>query len=220
VERIVPEAPGVASIIIRGRHLDELQVEAGQFFRWRFLTRDTWRSAHPFSVSASVSDDLLRVTVKALGGGSTLLHSIEPGTRVLAEGPYGAMTARQRRQRSVLLVAGGVGITPMRALFEELDALGGDITLLYRASSEEDVVFRDELEEIAALRDANIIWVIGRSSDPSTSMAGDNLLRLVPDIAQRDVYLCASPGLASAVRAGLAEAGVPSGQLHEEVFAF
>lgn len=217
VERIVPEAPGVVSIILRGRHVDELQVEAGQFFRWRFLTRQTWRSAHPFSLSAAATDDLLRVTVKALGSGSGLLHSIAPGTRVLAEGPYGAMTARRRRHRAVLLIAGGVGITPMRSLFEELD---GDVVLLYRASREAEVVFRDELEEIAALRGATIVWVIGRSSDPATSMAGENLVRLVPDIAVRDVYLCASPGLAAAVRAGLAEAGVPASQLHEEGFAF
>jgi predicted ferric reductase len=217
VERVVPEAPGVVSIILRGRHLEELQVEAGQFFRWRFLTRETWRSAHPFSVSAAASDNLLRITVKALGSGTTLLHSIEPGTRVLAEGPYGAMTARQRRQRSVLLIAGGVGITPMRALFEELD---GDVTLLYRASSEADIVFRDELQEISAIRDGTIIWMVGRSSDPATSMVGDNLTRLVPDITDRDVYLCASPGLTAAVRTGLAEAGVPASQVHEEVFTF
>ena len=220
VDRIVPEAPGVTSILLRGRHLDELSVEAGQFFRWRFLTGKTWRAAPPFSVSAAVDGDLLRVTVKALGSGSTLLQSIEPGTRVLAEGPYGAMTARKRTRRSVLLIAGGVGITPMRALFEELEVDGGRLTLLYRASSPEDVVFRDELEEIAALRGADIIWVLGRSSDPATSMAGDNLRRLVPDVAERDVYLCASPRFATAVREGLAGAGLPAARLHEEVFEF
>jgi predicted ferric reductase len=156
IERMVPEANGVMSIVLRGRHIDELSVEAGQFFRWRFLAPGAWRSAHPFSLSAPApapaSDDLLRITVKALGSGTRILHSLRPGTFVIAEGPYGAMTARKRTRESVLLIAGGVGITPMRALFEELDVGDGALTLLYRASSATDVVFRDELEEIARLR--------------------------------------------------------------------
>lgn len=220
VERVIPEANGVASIVMRGRHLDELEAEAGQFFRWRFLSKSSWHSAHPFSLSASPSPDLLRITVKALGSGSARLHQLPPGTMVLAEGPYGAMTARRRTRNSVLLIAGGVGITPMRALFEEIDAGKGRMTLLYRASSESDVVFRDELEEIARLRGAEIIWLIGPSSDPANSMGESNLTRLVPDLRRRDVYLCASPGLAAAARAGLREAGLPARRLHEEQFAF
>lgn len=220
VEDVIPEANGVVSIVMRGRHLDELDAEAGQFFRWRFLSKDAWRSAHPFSLSAAPDSDLLRITVKALGTGSARLHAVRPGTRVLAAGPYGAMTARRRTRNSVLLIAGGVGITPMRALFEELDVEEGRITLLYRASSEADVVFREELEEIAALRGAEIIWLIGRSSDEANSMAAANLIRLVPDVQRRDVYLCASPRLAEAARAGLREAGLPARRLHEEQFAF
>lgn len=220
VDRIIPEADGVVSIVLRGHHLDELQAQAGQFFRWRFLTPNTWRSAHPFSLSASPQGDWLRVTVKALGAGSTLLHSLRPGTRVLAEGPYGAMTSARRTRASVLLIAGGVGITPMRALFENMDRRSGDVTLLYRVSRPEDEVFRDELEHIAREHGSRIVWMLGSSSDPANSFEANNLLRLVPDLRDRDVYLCASPRMAEAVRAGVREAGVPSHRLHEEVFAF
>jgi predicted ferric reductase len=133
VEAVVPEADGVVSLILWGRRIDELGAEAGQFFRWRFLTATTWRTAHPFSLSAPPRGELLRITVKALGDGSTLIHSVRPGTLVLAEGPSGAMTAHRRTRPSVLLIAGGVGITPMRALFETFDMDGGRLTLLYRA---------------------------------------------------------------------------------------
>jgi predicted ferric reductase len=70
VAAVVPEGSGVVSIEIEGQHLDELRVEPGQFFRWRFLTPDTWRSAHPFSLSAPPAGGRLRLTVKALGQGS------------------------------------------------------------------------------------------------------------------------------------------------------
>lgn len=220
VEAVVPEAKGVVSLILRGRHLDELGAQAGQFFRWRFLTASTWRTAHPFSLSAPPRGDLLRITVKALGDGSRLLHAVRPGTLVLAEGPSGAMTEGLRTRPSVLLIAGGVGITPMRALFETLDTRPGRITLLYRASSPGDVVFRAELEHIARRRGAEIIWMVGRSTVPGLQMTAHNLLRLVPDVAERDVYLCASPALSAAVRSALREAGLPSRLLHEEAFAF
>ena len=78
---------------ITGRHLDELRAEAGQFFRWRFLTRDHWWQSHPYSLSAPPTDRLLRITVKALGDHSHDLADLRPGTRVFAEGPYGALTS-------------------------------------------------------------------------------------------------------------------------------
>ena len=220
VEAVVEEADGVVSVIMRGRHVAELGAEAGQFFRWRFLTGSTWRTAHPFSLSAPPAGDLLRITVKALGDGSRLVHAVRPGTRVLAEGPSGALTAHRRTRRSVLLVAGGVGITPMRALFETLDLAGGRLTLLYRASRPTDVVFRRELEAIARRRGAEIVWMVGPSSHPGLQMTARTLRRLVPDVAERDVYLCASPGLSAAVRGALHDAGLPRRRLHEESFAF
>src|SRR4051812_43681360 len=64
VDHVVDEGAGVASIILRGRHLNELNAESGQFFRWRFLTRATWRSSHPFSLSAPPHHEFLRITVK------------------------------------------------------------------------------------------------------------------------------------------------------------
>lgn len=220
VAAVVPEANGVVSLIMHGEHVAELGAEPGQFFRWRFLTTATWRTAHPFSLSAVPSRNYLRITVKALGDGSRLIHAVQPGTLVLAEGPSGALTARKRTRPSVLLIAGGVGITPMRALFESLPISGGKLTLLYRASSPHDIVFRSELEDIARQRGAEIEWMIGPSSAPELKMTGANLRRLVPDIADRDVYLCASPSLSAAVRAATRETGLPRKRLHEEAFAF
>ena len=220
VVAVVGEARGVVSFVMRGRHVEELGAEAGQFFRWRFLTPATWRTAHPFSLSAVPLGDHLRITVKALGDGSTLLHSVRPGTLVLPEGPSGAMTAARRTRPSVLLIAGGVGITPMRALFESLEIGDGRLTLLYRAASPADVVFRHELEHLARRRGAQLLWMVGPSSAPSLQMTPENLRRLVPDVADRDVYLCASPRLAAAVRSALRGAGLPRRRLHEEVFAF
>jgi predicted ferric reductase len=217
VVAVIPEAAGVVSIVLQGRHVAELQAEAGQFFRWRFLTAGTWGTAHPFSLSAPPVGNRLRLTVKALGDGSGRLQRIPVGTPVAAEGPYGAMTAARRTRRDVLLIAGGVGITPMRALFETVPVTADqDLMLLYRANTREELVFREELDALAARRQARAVYVLG--TDPQL-LSARSLERLVPGLTKRDVYLCGPPGMAAAVRASLTQAGLPPAQLHEERFA-
>src|SRR3954451_9457426 len=217
VVAVIPEAPGVVSIVIQGRHLAELRAQPGQFFRWRFLTVGSWATAHPFSLSAPPLGNRLRLTVKALGDGSERLQQVPVGTRLVAEGPYGAMTAARRTRRDVLLIAGGVGITPMRALFQTMPTTPGqDLMLLYRANHRDQLVFREELDALAARRRAPVIYLLGSDRD---LLSARTLLRLVPRLAERDVSLCGPPGLSDAVRASLAQAGLPRAHLHEERFS-
>ncbi|BEP14163.1 ferredoxin reductase family protein [Acidothermaceae bacterium B102] len=216
-----PEGDDVVSLVIAGRHLDELRAESGQFFRWRFLSRDLWWTASPYSLSAAPQRDRLRITVKALGGHSQGLAQLSPGTRVMAEGPYGAMTAAARRKRKVLLVGGGVGITPLRALFETIPAGAGDLTLLYRASDLRDVLFRSELEHLAKARGARLYVASGRRADLGYDpLSAPVLTRLIPDLAHHEVYLCGPPGMTSAAIAALREAGVGRRHIHHESFEF
>ena len=211
-----PEGPGVSTIVVGGQHLHELDAQPGQFFRWRFLTPDHWTAAHPFSLSAAPTSSRLRLTVKDLGDGSRNLQDLPVGTWVLAEGPYGAVTGQRRAGHGVLLVAGGVGITPMRALFQAMPlAPGEDLVLLYRARTPADVLFRAELDEIAARRGARVLY--GYSGGPDL-LSADALLGVVPDLASRDVYVCGPPPLMDAVAASTRQAGLPPQRLHAERF--
>jgi predicted ferric reductase len=217
VSEVHVEGDGVVSIVVEGQDLDKLRAESGQFFRWRFLTPDHWWNAHPFSLSAPPSPTHLRLTVKCLGDGTAHLQRLPVGTWVIAEGPYGAMTSSRRTRRNVLLVAGGVGITPMRALFETLPvARGEDVLLLYRAREEADILFREELDTIAARRGVRVIYLLGRDRAILSTAA---LRRNIRDLVDRDVFMCGPPGLTAAVREALLKAGVPSKQLHEERFS-
>jgi predicted ferric reductase len=211
------EAPGVISVYIGGSGLDALDAEPGQFFRWRFLTRSLWWSSHPYSLSAAPGQDLLRITVKDLGDHSAALARLRPGTRVIAEGPYGAFTATDPG-RGVVLLAGGVGITPLRAMFATLP---GRVTLIYRASSERDIVFRDELNAIAAARGAAVHYVIGSRAEIGGDPLSPRLLRsLAPGLDQQDVYVCGPAGMTSAAVKALRAAGVPKRSIHRESFEF
>ena len=221
VVEVQPEAPDVVSILIAGWHLDELRAESGQFFRWRFLTRDLWWTSSPYSLSAPPGPHALRITVKALGGHSAALARLRPGTRVFAEGPYGALTAAVRRKKRVLLIAGGVGITPLRALFESLPASAGDLTFIYRVSNPEDAVFMRELEQLATQRRAALWLVTGTRADlGGDPLTAGRLAKQIPGLTKHDIYLCGPPGLTGSVMAELRAAGVRPRQIHHESFEF
>ena len=212
------ENADTVSVYVTGRSIDRLRAESGQFFRWRFLTRELWWAANPYSLSAQPRPDLLRVTVKMTGEHSRALLTLKAGTRVFAEGPYGAMTQDRRRRRKVLLIGGGVGITPLRALFETLPGRPGDVTMLYRARTPDDLVLRSEIEAIAQHRGARVHYLLGPTSLGQLSAEG--LTRLVPDVADHDVYLCGPESMMTATRLALLRAGVPRRHIHLESFVF
>ncbi|MCX4583376.1 ferredoxin reductase family protein [Streptomyces sp. NBC_01481] len=218
VESTVDEAPGVVSVLITGRRLHRLGAEAGQFFRWRFLTKGLRWSANPYSLSAAPRPTLMRITVKAVGKHSTALSRLEPGTRIWAEGPYGAMTAGRRSRNKVLLIAGGAGITPLRALFETLPGGPGDLTLLYRASKKQDLALWSELQQIAERRDAQLMYAVNGPDGARPEITSERLKEVLPDIDEHDVYLCGPPGLAEESYQALRAAGVPSRRIHHESF--
>ena len=220
VTEVKPEGADTVSIYIGGRNLRRLSAQPGQFFRWRFLARGSWWQAHPFSLSAAPNREWLRVTVGALGNHSRALQNVKPGTRVLAEGPYGAFTAALRTRGKVLLLAGGIGITPLRALADALSSTAEDIVLIYRASDMGEVVFAHELEWMQRSGRLRVHYLLGHRDTQPRPLSPERLRTLVPDVADRDVFLCGPPGMVDAARQALRKAGVTPRRLHHERFAF
>ncbi|GGK76352.1 ferredoxin reductase family protein [Mangrovihabitans endophyticus] len=217
VAAVVPESDNVVSVHVTGRHLDKLRARAGQFFWWRFPGHNRWWQVNPWSLSAAPDGRSLRLTAKAIGTTSAGLRGLPVGTRVFAEGPYGALTAHGRTREGTVLIAGGIGITPIRALLED-EKLTGDIVVLYRARTAADAVLLDELRGLAQLRGARLHLLTGRTSKENQPFSTENLRGLVPDIADRDVYMCGPSPMADAVLRSLRALGVPARQRHIEAF--
>ncbi|KIF05700.1 ferric reductase [Streptomyces sp. RSD-27] len=216
VAEVRPEGPGVVSVLVTGDRLDELAALPGQFLRWRFLAPGLWWTANPYSLSAPPHPRFLRITVKALGGHSAALARLRPGTRVWAEGPYGALVARNARPGSALLLAGGIGITPLRALFETMP---GDLILVHWARTPADLVLRGELDAIAARRGARVYYSVDEPAGHTLPLTACALTALVPDLGRREVYLCGPPGMTAAAGTALREAGIDPRRIHQESFA-
>jgi predicted ferric reductase len=217
VVEVRAEAPGVVSVVCRGRHLDKLAVSGGQFFLWRFCVRGLWWQAHPYSLSALPRPPYLRVTIKGLGDQSRAVALLRPGTRVAIEGPYGAFTSHAMAGDAVALVGAGVGITPLRALLEDLPP-GTDVVVVIRASTAQDLVHRDEVAVLVKQRGGRLHEVIGPRHRVRLNAHG--LRRIVPDIPVRDVYICGPEGFSSEIVGAALRLGVAEERIHTEVFGF
>jgi predicted ferric reductase len=210
-------APGVFSVVCTGRRLDRLAVSGGQFFQWRFFTKELWWHAHPYSLSALPRPPYIRVTVKDLGDQSRAVTQLKPGTRVGIEGPYGAFTHHARSSDRVVLIGAGVGITPLRALLEDLPETIA-VTVIIRASTADDIVHRDEVAALVALRGGQLHEIIGARED--VRFDSRTLRKLVPDMARTDLYVCGPGGFSRRVVAAARKLGVPRSQIHHEAFTF
>jgi predicted ferric reductase len=219
VTAVSREARGIGSLHVSGSGLRRLQAASGQFFGVRALTRDLWWQVHPFSVSAAPTTAGLRFTVKDLGEDSARMLTLKPGTRLVLEGPYGVFTAEQAQGHPVVLIAGGVGIGPIRALLEDCSPRQTPIVIV-RVHDESDVAHRTELERMIAARNGRLVIIAGprRLFARNDPFAPEALLRLVPDLAGRHVFVCGPTSLEHAIVTSARRAGVPSAHIHRERF--
>lgn len=225
VSGVVAEGRGTVSVHLTGGE-QGLQPEAGQFFTFRFLSGRGWSRAHPYSLSAAPVDGRLRFTARVVGDGSAALSSLRAGTRVLVEGPHGRLSARARTRPRVALVGAGVGIAPLRALAEALPYAPGDAVLIYRFTGEP--LFARELEALADRRGLQVVYLPGVRRSPD-SWLGDGvppiddtaaLRTLVPDVAERDVFVCGPDAWATSLRRSAVAAGLPAARFHTETFGW
>jgi len=217
--------PDVVSIHLAGRDLRALGSAGGQFFVWRFWTGATWWHSHPVSLSATPTDTAARITVRALGNGSTELGTLPAGTRVWFEGPYGLFTDAARTSPKLAIVAAGIGVTPVRALLEHSRLAPGEATILLRASSDRQSYLWDEMEQLAHDRQAQFYTMVGpRPPHVDTWLSQRDHERHVslrstfPDLANSDLYICGPQAWTDLVVEDARAAGLPSHQIHTERF--
>jgi predicted ferric reductase len=213
---VTPLNDVAAAVELGGRNVADLRAAAGQFALLRPLTPKLWWQPHPYSISAAPRVDRIRFTIKALGGASELMTQLPVGTKVAVEGPYGTKIYEEFRGSRLLLIAGGVGIGPVRSLLEDFDR-DAEPVVIYRARRAEEIVHLEELEALAATRNGRIIAVVG----PTRGLA-DNpfdpavMQRLVPDVAERVVVVCGSQPMINAAYRCLRECGVDAADIHFE----
>src|SRR3989344_5101442 len=236
VAKIVRETASTVSVYIKGKNLAAFPVRPGQFMIFRFLSQGMWWQAHPFSLSRPTDGEFIRITVKQLGDFTKRVDRIPTGTKVIIDGPYGVFTDFFCISKSVLLIAGGIGITPVRSLIEQLSLQGKQIVLLYANRTRNDIVFKKELDALAHEKGIQIQHILSDEPAAKVNMHQhqralahvnaetgrvdrEKIERLVPDVVKRDVFLCGPPPMMDALIATLRDLGGPQPQIHFERFS-
>ena len=219
VTAVTEEGPDVCSVSVGGPGMRRLRASAGQYFLLRFGHGDLGWQAHPVSLSAAPTNHGMRFTLKNLGDGSAAIHALPIGTRAFLEGPYGRMTAERSQGHRVLLVGGGVGLAPLRAVIEDCTPDQAPV-LVARVRRDEDLIHRAEIEAMLTARNGTLFVLSGPrhwfgDGDP---FRPEMLLKAVPDLADRHVYLCGPESLERAVEKSARSCGVPLDRIHVERF--
>ena len=217
VHSVVRVAPDVYSVIVSGRLLSRLAVSGGQFFQWRFLAPGLWWHAHPYSLSALPRPPYLRVTIKGLGDQSRAVARLRPGTRVIVEGPYGTFTRHRLTASRVVLIGAGVGVTPLRALLEDLPPSTA-VTVVVRAQSSAHVVHGRELAELVDRHGGSYYELCG--SRDEVRLDEPTLRGLVGSLHDADVYVCGPSDFNDEIVATARRLGARADRLHFETFSF
>jgi ferredoxin-NADP reductase len=160
--------------------------------------------------------------VRELGDFTERVKDIPSGTPVFIEGPYGVFTNRKETSSKVLLLAGGIGITPLRTLAEEMGALGKDVLLLYGSRTRKEVVFKEELDVLSEKYQIRVIHVLSQgqgSLDERGYIDEEKVKRLVPDLTEREIYLCGPVQMVNTISAFLLKNGVKQENIYFERFS-
>ncbi|HBK92308.1 MAG TPA: hypothetical protein DDZ68_11610 [Parvularcula sp.] len=179
--------------------------------------------------SSPTRPDYIELSIKREGKGlvSALLHAqLKPGDRLLVEAAKGYFTFTGSEADSIVLISGGVGITPMMSVIRCLtdQSWAGDIYLLHCARSTAEFCFRDELEFLQRKHpNLHIVASLTRSEGeiwmgPTGRLTADLIRECVPSIERRRVHLCGPPPMMDFVKKALDELGVPKAQIKTEAF--
>jgi predicted ferric reductase len=203
--------------------------EAGQFAWLMTGASPFFAEQHPLSIASAPGQPdggTIEFAVKALGDWSSrTVPALGTGATVWVDGPYGDFTPDRAAAPRLVLIGGGIGIAPMRAILLDLVRRPVDrpVTLVYATSTPARAVFLDELRRLQAALDLELVLVCESPGDDGQAEPGritTALLtrRLPPPLASHEYYLCGPLPMIDAVSAALRAAGVPRSRVHTERF--
>ncbi|MBD3346618.1 MAG: hypothetical protein GF401_16300 [Chitinivibrionales bacterium] len=193
----------------------------GQFI---YIRRKAFQGAHAYTVSDfNHQTGELAITAKAQGITSTELQGVQPGERIAIDGPYGVFTWHALlSDLPLVMIAGGIGITPFRRLIRLLERdRHRPAWLFYGCERAGDVVYRDKLD---SCRHVKVVYVL--NSEPEypgeKGFITTSMMRkyLSGDFSGYEFLLCGPPGMITKLETSLAQAGVPPEQIHHELFSW
>ena len=235
LERVVGETHDTTSLVL-ARPGDPGPFRfrrAGQFAVIRARSGRGWSEPHPFTISCAPASEVLRFTIKAVGAFSAGVRALPPGTPFLCEGPYGAFYPDFGREKRIVMIAGGVGITPFLSFLRHAARSAPDtgFTLIWANKTHADIIAMDELRALAQPPFLKVVHVLSQEPGglPESGEAvvyergrvGAEVLAKHAARSPATYYLCGPSPMQEAVLAALRGAlGVRPREVKRELFFF
>jgi predicted ferric reductase len=228
IVEVRPELGDTTTLVMRPEGHAGFRFRPGQF-GWLTLWGSPFKiTGHPFSFSSSAeaADGRVEMTIRKLGDFTGAVQKVAAGQRVYLDGPYGAFTIGNPADMHVL-IAGGIGITPMMSMIRTLADRGDKrpLVLVYGSKDWASTSFRDELEAMRSRVDLSVVHVLSKPHEGWTGESGyiDAALfkrHLPPGYADHEYFICGPNVMMDAIETVLAEMQVPLAKYHSERYSF
>jgi ferredoxin-NADP reductase len=232
VQSIVTETPSVKTFRLApssGEGALPFTFVPGQFLNVAFWIGGA-RMNRSYSISSSPTErEHVELTVRREPRGAVSRHIhdlLKVGDEIEASGPVGRFTFSGTDADSIVLIAGGVGITPMMSIARYLTdrSWPGDIFFVFSCRAPDDFIFREKLASLQR-RNPKLRVLVTMSGAEGTDWKGPRgrltkelLTETIPDLPSRRIQLCGPPPMMEATKAILTELGVPPDQVKTEAF--
>ncbi len=232
IQEVIPETHDVTSLVIAGPEgaTGVRERHPGQFAIIRVKTDDGWGEPHPFTISCETGCDSLRFTIKSAGDFTSTIRELKPGTEIRCDGPFGKFCSDIEDKDNIVMIAGGVGVTPFLSVlrtFRQSQATNR-MLLLWSNKTLTDAFARDELEQISQELDLRVIHTLTREEPPEQTDTDRIMYRagridgeLIAVHAQLNTaafYICGPPAMQDAIKEQLARFGVAGEAIQTESF--
>jgi predicted ferric reductase len=233
VREVRRENATVSTLVLEPRRLNNGQAESWAFapgqFAWIRLDRSVTAEEHPFTIASSAHNETTEFTIRHAGDFTRAVRQLPPGSPVWVDGPHGAFTCDHSRGSGFVLLAGGVGLTPMMSMIRTAAHRGDNrpYRLIVVASAPTDLLFREELAELRRYIDLEVAEVLRRPIDGWQGPTGGitvELMSMVLDTVDQpgdlDYFICGPPSMVDDAMEVLDGLGVVADRVHTEQFDF
>lgn len=235
VVRVQPESHDINSLYLEGTDEKFQKRKAGQYASLRIMRPDGWSEPHPFTISCAPEDAQLRFTIKRIGAFTSAIPDLRPGMQVKCMGPLGVFCRDIDARPSIVMIAGGVGITPFLSVLRHFRNIGADnrTMLFWSNKTVDDVICADELAEMTKVLNLTVIHNLSRDDDAARHArdAFPNVFfehgRLAADTlgkhgaaAGAACYLCGPPPMMDTTLQELSAMGIDPGTVEREKFSW